>query len=487
MILNKVSALKYFSLELLRNEKLLSMASPVVSTGQIFITGNQFHPNGLFSTEIFGELGSKDRARKNGHINIGINILHPLAYIGITTMSSLHKGIIDGKIKAVWNNEIKDFTPDDVNGETGFNFYIDRLKDIEFKNPNHSDLREFKIRLAEIHTTEELTLNKVCVLAASYRDYKIDESGKPSQGEVNDLYRSMINTANMIPSNYKDVGYNTLIDNIRAKIQTLMVDIYLMSLNAVTGKRGIIQGHLLSKTVTNGTRNVITADNSIIEELGEGNHLGFNNINVGVYQHAKAINPMTIHNLKAIFLSIFSTQERTATVIDMKTMKQEKIPIDTKTIDSYTTKKGINNYINKFSDSDFSTGIFGNKDYPYIMLLDKGKEVEIITDPIFVDKEDYKYLRPITNIELLFLAILPLLDKFYASTTRYPAINQGSTFPAMPKIKPTIKMRNIKVKISGLSFDVNNYPDITSEIYDSMSLHHSRLQRLTADHDGDGL
>ena len=483
MVDSKLNDLKHFSLELITIEKLLSVASPRVTTGQIFENTNVFHREGLFSLDIFGDLGSSSRNRQNGHIDIKINILHPLAYLGISTMSKLHGDILNGKTKAIFDSTINDFIEDD-NGETGFNFFINNLKKINFTNPNSSDLREFKIKLLDVNHTKDLLLSKVVVLAAGLRDYTIDKTGKPSQGEINDLYRSLINTSSMLPDT-PDVGYNPFVESIRAKLQQTALDIYLYSLNVIVGKRGIIQGHLLSKTVKYGTRNVLTADNSQIQKLGSGTYLGFNNLSVGLYQHTKAISPMIISNLKKLMLTIFSPTDKTVTIIDNKTFITDKIKISNKMVDDYTTSKGLNSYLTKFADNDFARMNFGSRDYSFAVVKDTGTSIDLITDTSTVDKADFKYLRPVTNMELLYIVLIPLLDKYYATTTRYPAINQGSTFPAKPLVRPTTVMRTVDITVEGLDYKVDTYPIPESGVYDSMSIHHTKLARATADFDGD--
>lgn len=480
MIKTGIKQLKYFSLSLLTTEKLLVLNTAKVDTGQIFENTNIFHKSGLFSNQIFGELGSKDRARKAGHIDIKLDILHPLAYIGLTTMNSLYAGILDTSRKARWDNDLKDFIPDDE-GETGYNFFMSKLDKIKFSNPNNSDLRQFKIRLVNMQSDiKNLTLNKVYVTPASFRDYTIDKNGKPSQDEINELYRKLINTAAMIPDTI-DEGYNPFIESIRVRLQKTSVEIYLYLLNLLAGKRGVIRGHMLSKVVNFGTRNVITADNSVIDKLGSGNYLRFNEMAVGVYQYAKAIQPISVAKIKNIMSRVFSPMEKQATVINIKTYETIKIPVDNKTIDNYTSNKGINSYLNKFADNEFSKSVFGTSDYAFIMLLKKNDNIEMVFDTATVDKEDYKYLVPITNMELVFISLLSEYDKYYGNTTRYPAINQGSTFPIKPSVKPTTQMSKATIMVDGFTYNVFNYPNLDSGVYDSISPHHSRLQRLTGD------
>ena len=130
MITNNIPSLKYLTLELLQTERLLALNGKQVTTGQIFESTNVFHREGLFSTEIFGDVGSSDRFRNNGYIDLKLKILHPLVYLGIVTMSSLHSGILDGTKKAIFDKEKKDFILDE-SGETGYDFYMKHFKDVE--------------------------------------------------------------------------------------------------------------------------------------------------------------------------------------------------------------------------------------------------------------------------------------------------------------------------------------------------------------------
>lgn len=486
MVNSNIKKLKYFSLSLLTSEKLLTYASERIDTGQIFESNNIFHKSGLFSNKIFGEPGSKERARRNGHIDLKIDVLHPLAYIGITTMSSLHAGILDTTKKAKWDESISDFIEDE-DGETGYQFFMSKLPKIKFTNPNSSDLREFKIRLVSMQDDiKSLTMNKMLVIPASMRDYVIDDkTGKPSQDEVNDIYRKLINTSAMLPDFIDTKEYNPFIESIRVRLQKAVVDIYLYLLNLLDGKRGLLRGHLISKAVDYGTRNVITADNSVVTRLGTGNHLRFNEMSVGLYQYSKAINPISVGKLKVLMSRIFSGASKQCSIINIKTLETSIININNKTLDTYTTSKGINSYLNKFADNEFSKKIFGTNEYAFLMLLEKDNNIQLVYNTALIDKEDYKYLRPITNMELVYIVLLSEYDKYYGSTTRYPAINQGSTYPIKPRIKTTNQMRDTTITYDGVVYPVQNYPILDSGVYDSISPHHSRLARAGADFDGD--
>ena len=245
MLNTTIKPLKVFDLSLLLMERLMTISAPPVLTGQIFAAPNVFHPDGLFSTKIFGETGGKERFTLNGHIELNLEILHPLVYLGITSMSSLFKDIIHGEKKAIWDDVEKTFKEDE-NGQTGYLFFKSKMMDIIYTNPIDSDLREFKIKLVDIKDEKLLTMDKLFVTAAGFRDYTIDSNGRPSQDEVNDFYRSVINSAGMLDGMSVDNEYNPFIDSIRMKIQQNALNIYLYLLNALDGKRGVLESNVIS-------------------------------------------------------------------------------------------------------------------------------------------------------------------------------------------------------------------------------------------------
>ena len=68
-----------------------------------------FHPDGLFSTDIFGKVGGEFRNRMFSYIDLRVPIFHPTLYKVIIRMKSLYEEILLGKSFAVFNPETKDF------------------------------------------------------------------------------------------------------------------------------------------------------------------------------------------------------------------------------------------------------------------------------------------------------------------------------------------------------------------------------------------
>lgn len=113
---------------------------------QIFGQGNNFHPEGLFSTVIFGAVGGEHRTKMFGYIDLRYPVLHPLVYKTICSLKSFYKGILDGTVMAVWDPKTRQFDKsNDASAQTGFTFFLKHVKDIRFE-PNQSDKRNENIK-----------------------------------------------------------------------------------------------------------------------------------------------------------------------------------------------------------------------------------------------------------------------------------------------------------------------------------------------------
>ena len=70
---------------------------PEVTSGTLF-SSNSSAPdeNGLVSYEIFGNPGSKQRAKQFAYIDLGDIFLHPMAYDAMIMLAKPIKGILEG-------------------------------------------------------------------------------------------------------------------------------------------------------------------------------------------------------------------------------------------------------------------------------------------------------------------------------------------------------------------------------------------------------
>jgi carbonic anhydrase/acetyltransferase-like protein (isoleucine patch superfamily) len=112
-------------------------------------SSENFHEEGLFSTTIFGNVGTELRDNSFGYIDIKLPILHPFMLKVVTQLRGFYKDLIGGKVYATWDDKEKDFVASNqIDGDTGFYFFLNHWKDIKFKRTS-SRLRDEKIAYYE--------------------------------------------------------------------------------------------------------------------------------------------------------------------------------------------------------------------------------------------------------------------------------------------------------------------------------------------------
>ena len=108
-----------------------------------------FHPEGLYSTEIFGRMGEPARDNQFAFIDMKVPVLHPVIFKTLTTMRALYKNILSGKTYAVFNEKTSDFEASNAqDGKTGYAFFMSHFKSLALKR-NRSKKRDLKIDLIE--------------------------------------------------------------------------------------------------------------------------------------------------------------------------------------------------------------------------------------------------------------------------------------------------------------------------------------------------
>lgn len=447
-----------------------------------------FALDGLFSQDIFGPVGSTLRNEKFGYIDLNLKILHPLAYRSLCKLKSLYADIMSGKKYAIFDNEIKDYVISNIDdGDTGYNFFLKHLKDIEFKDKG-SDSRAYNIKLIKKYYTDNKNLlDKWLVLPAGLRDYTIDENGVPSEDEVNKLYRRLLNVSNLVINSNVDDNNIELLDALRIKAQLITLDIYEHFENLLKGKRKFIQGKWTKRSIVNGTRNVLTALPTYRERLDAKVKVSYNNTVIGLYQYIIAINPIVKYHLRTKFIDkIFNMENNTAILVNKDNLTTGMITIDPKVRDKWLTNDGIDTIINKLGQESYRhqpVEVDGNY---LILLYDNGKSIEVIYDTSKLTSDyDSKYLRPITYVELFYIAIYDITDKYPAYLTRYPVIGVGSIYPTIPYVKTTLKHRKVELKIGNVVSRVYEYPKLNEKSFESIAPHYNFLANLGGDMDGD--
>ena len=450
-----------------------------------------FHPLGLFSTQIFGQVGDKKRKTRYGYIDIKIPILHPIIFRTLSKLRALYIDIIQGKVFVKWDDEIKDFVRvSPLDGETGFSYFLSKWKDIEFeKRP--SITRGQNIQLIEKYKNNVL-LSKIIVMPAALRDIEYNDNGTMSQDEINTSYRKLISLSNSIPSKIIE-GSEGSLDGIRVLLQSTVNDIYDQIEKLVEGKKKLFMDKFAARRIFNGTRNVATAMDTTSPEINSPAAVKFNDTVVGLYQYLKTILPVARFSIRSGFLSkVFLSVNSPAVLVNKDTLKKELTLLKPEYYDMWMTDEGIEKIIASFTETSIRhKPVEINGKYLGLIYKGKDKTFKLLQDiddlPANLDKKD---VSPITLCELLYIAVYKDSSKYPAYVTRYPITGYGSIYPGYIFLKPTVNTEErIQLDDNWEKMDEEyrtyNFPLRTEDFINAMSPHSSKMASLGLDFDGD--
>lgn len=484
-----------FNISILQPNSELVRTMGRCTTNEIFESGtNIFNQNGLFSAEIFGPVGSEERDRRFGYIDLNTQIFHPLIFKRLGTLKDLYRGIILGQRYAKWDDEIKDFissTP--AEGNTGFAFFVEHFKELKLPETG-SSLRSLRIRLIEENKDKALH-DKYLVLPAGLRDYTIAEgSGKGTEDEVNGMYRSLIATSSTISST--SAGRNDPILNAaRSSLQKTSEQIFDYFFTVIKGKRGFILGKWASRTVVYGTANVISPMTLSSPRVGSGQTPGINTIQTGMLQTIVAFKPLVEYYLRSGWVGQIFGKQTTQEIYltDRKTLKRKLVELSAEQRELWTTTEGFNSLVKRFSKKLLRQRpiiIDGN----YIGLVYAGPEgfrffADIDELPEHLSRDN---VYPINLATLFYVSGYRDWNNNIASATRYPVAGDGSTYIGNIFMRTTVNSRELPElgedwKPIGPDYIATFFPDQdkNAPFIETMSPHTARIKAQGGDFDGD--
>lgn len=474
-----------------------SRAMQVISALPMEPSTNQFHPEGLYSEIIFSPVGSPERMSRFGYIELNTRIFSPKIFKIICQLGSLYKDIMAGQAYAVFDPVIKNFTrvvgdPLQTPGSnTGYSFFVRHFPDLDFKK-TESSKRDERIEVVEQYRDRGL-MERYLVEPAGLRDMTNDSSGRLIQDDINKLYVSLLLYTRSIPKG----SQSPLYDPVRYHIQSKAQEIYEYIENFLDGKRGFIQGSFARRKIALGTRNVITAASFLASSPEDPRLLKADDVMIGVYQTIKAYQPFTKHAYNTIFsIPIFKTETVSQIALsDPKTGKLVYTSISPAVRDKWTSSDGIDKLINSFRNTDLRKkpvmipDVEG-KEYALSLIYDEGEEIALCRSIDDLQAKwprpiDRKRLRAMTYIEMFYLIAETISVGKHAICTRYPVIEQGSSYAAIPHVVSTTPSRSVEMVdlISGglHSITLRQYPIIGATYMDAMMVHPSKLAALGGD------
>lgn len=460
------------------------------------------HPDGLFSTRIFGEFGTPERDKLFGKIDLKVKIIHPKLYRDLMSLRQLYREIINGNRYATFNKRTGDFDPaelGDVNAGTGYSFFIKHLKDLKLHRTQSIDRNE-KINAIE-KWRHRLMVKNWPVLPAGLRDIEISNDGRVTKNEINDFYYRILATTLVIveSDDMEDEAY----DGVRRSLQNAINDLYEFLSGLSGGKRGFLNDKFLSRRVMDGTRNVITAMDAAGADLDSPNVPNFTSTVFGLYQASRALAPKYVHwLLQGPLRKLVSFSESGYELIDPKTLKRVWVSIHSDIVDSFVSEQGLMELIHQQSDIEarhrpIDVGGY----YLALVAISKVGGWFKVFDDIDDLPDNYKSLykkgevevHPITLEELIYYAGYNQFASHYSVNIRYPGTDDNSIYPTTYYVKTTttsLTLRELNDDWELVESDDSNlaveWPMSGVHTYhDGHSPHSSRLGWSAADFDGD--
>lgn len=482
-----------FNLDLLIiDEKASMLMRPVTSLDPFVGATKNFNPNGLYSTEIFGVVGTPARYAKYSFIDLKVKIIHPIIYRALGQIKSLYHDVIARREFAVWDPELKDLVKSNVaEGQTGFEFFCEYLPRIVFPN-NDSEARQMAVGIMEKYRASAL-MSRVLIIPAGFREFDMDEDGRESSSEINDFYYRLLTTSNTVNASTLK-GSPEAYDTQRVTMQNALMDLYDLFTTIIEGKNNLLMGKTAGRKIFNGTRNVITANSETIAELGKPRNVQMNDSLVGLFQFAKAVLPHTLARMRDGWISeCFSAPGAPVNLCDKKTLQSVSVQLRADQYSKWLSVEGLEKQLTYFREETIRHNPIDVEGH-YLGLVYRGPDGTFA----FIHGIDElpegrlaEHCTPITMTDLIYRSLYRVARRFKGFLTRYPITGIGSIYPSNSYLKTTIKSET-RVELNpmdwrpyGDEYVAYEYPVLGSPFFNSLSPNPVKLKRLGADFDGD--
>lgn len=467
------------------------MMTPVTVADSFEGQTSNLNDDGLYSTSIFGRVGTDERDKTTSYIDVTLPIFNPTYFKALIQLKALYGEIIRGRAYAVWDATDKDFIKSNIlEGDTGYAFFMSHFHELD-PAQNESFKRKQKIDLIEEFRDKALS-NKVIVIPAGIRDIEMN-NGVVSENEINDLYRKLIFRSKSLNVRNVDIE-DPVYDNIRWGLQESFNNIADFLFKMQEGKRGFMQRRMSRRSIFGATRNVITSRKVSVENCDENVTGDPNSTIIGLYQALLGFNLVAIHELSNGFLSeVFTSGMGVARLVDPKTLKGTYVDVSPVIVDKFTSSDGLTSLFNGYGSPNLRNRDIRVAGHYLGLVYDDGKNVMLLHDiDDLPESFDKKKVRPVTYTQFFYMQCVKAIEKKMLQVTRYPITGIGSIYPSRVFVMPTnsTSSKRTLLDIDGSPLDTYNYfPEWTKNpsYFDGMSIANIRLGLAGGDFDGDAL
>lgn len=470
------------------NKSEVSGLKPVTTLNSYIGSTKNFDPDGLYSTDIFGPIGSPQRDEIFSYIDVKTEIISPTVAFTLFELKRLYKGIMAGTDFAIWNTETKDFdaarasTP---GADTGYAFFIKHFKELTPK-PNHSRTRQEAIDF--FYKFRDISLSRyVLVYPAGLRDLRVSGDSE-KEHELGGMYRSLITISKTI----SEKGNTSPLINVpRWKTQKAFNDIWENFFLLMDGKKGYSRGKVVSRSLTDGTRNVLSPLDSTSRVMGAPDSYRPTDTLVGLHQGLRSILPVTQHYMLKRYMAGINYGGGYLKLINKKTLESEVVRVKSKTYDLYTTPEGVETILHSFTVPPKRHAAIEIEGYYMALVYQADGVFKVFYDINELPEGfDRKHVAPITLAELLYLSGYDVWNEYFMFITRYPVAGTGSTYPSTIRIETTVDSDMVYELeddwVTRKEKPAISYPKKSvDEFISAMAPNSTRIKGLQGDYDGD--
>ena len=276
-----------------------------VTSPRILMAGG-INPVSLFSFEIFGSFGSKERLNSFAYIDLKKKFLHPFA-IQILKSEGLFNYIIGGNYFKVEGNKL--VKSEEEKGLKGLsNLYTHWDKYVNSIEDTGTESRDDMIKFFNKYKREELWMSKWLVLPAGLREInmmELENTGVTNYEPINDLYIDLINNTRQLPGKdtpVDDIFSMITTENIEIKIQMKLLEIHdFITRGKLSGKDKFIRKNTLKRAVMYSAGAVITMapQNSDRHDSRLTNNIKLGEVGVPITMLIDMFYPFVIHQMNA--------------------------------------------------------------------------------------------------------------------------------------------------------------------------------------------
>lgn len=479
-----------FNIRILQlSDDLLRGLRPVRSLDILEGATNSYHPDGFYSTEIFGRVGDPLRMKSFSYIDIKVSVFHPIIFNRLRKMKALYQGIMSGKEYAKWDAEKRDFVAaDQLEGKSGFDFFVRYWDQIVVEDTGSTERQE-TIALINAYRKEALT-NKIVVMPAGYREVETD-NGRMREPDIISFYKRLLSIANSIAEAAVKLNPEA-VNTARYNLQTAFVELYNFIESLVEGKKKLMLGKWASRATFDGTRNVITAMLNTSKELLGDFEVDLNSTQVGLYQTVKGLRPVVVHAvLTGIIQKAFSTPDQPTMLVDPKTLKRVPVQLKTPIYDKWASVEGLEKQLNKLAiDATRHKPVMVGSHYLALIYQDDHFFKVFFDIGDLPEGLDPSKVRPLSYGELFYVSFYKESARYPLVVTRYPVTGVGSIYPSKVYLRTTVQAKSLLPlnddwEPMDESYRAAQFPIPGEAFINSQIPHSTRLALLGADFDGD--